>query len=54
MPGTYFIEKDKTILNNSETLIIAIKPSLKMTAVDDYHFLANILKVSNLIMKSTK
>jgi len=54
MPGTYFIEKDKTILNNSETLIIAIKPSLKMTAVDDYHFLANILKVSNLIKLSTK
>jgi len=25
-----------------------------MTAVDDYHFLANILKVSNLIMTSTK
>jgi len=39
---------------DSETLIIAIKQSLKMTAVDDYHFLTIILNVSKLIMKSTK
>jgi len=31
--------------------MIAINQSFKMTAVDDYHFLANILKVSKLIVK---
>ena len=33
---------------------MVIAQSLKTTAVDDYHFLANKLKVSYLIMKSTK
>jgi len=31
------------------TLTIAIKQSLKMTAIDDCHFQANTLKVSNVI-----
>jgi len=54
--GTYLIDNDNIILQkiDSETLIIAIKQSLKMTAVDDYYCLANILKVSNLLRKSTK
>jgi len=41
-------------IEDSETLIIAIKQSLKMTAVGDYYFLASIFKVSNLVGKSTK
>ena len=49
---------DKTItildcMTDNETLTIAIKQSLKITAIGDYHFLANILKVSNVI-KSDK
>ena len=36
---------------DSETLTIAIKQSLKMTAVDNYHFLANILSVKCNINK---
>ena len=34
---------------DNQTLTIAIKQSLKMTANDDYHILAKTLKVSNVI-----
>jgi len=36
-------------MTDNETLTIAIKQSLKITAIGDYHFLANTLKVSNAI-----
>ena len=42
--GYYLIEN---IDIDIETLTIAIKQSLKMTAVDDYHFLVNILSVQS-------
>jgi len=36
-------------MTDDETLTIAIKQSLKITAVGDYHFLAKTLTVSNVI-----